>query len=357
MSFIPRIAILALLLLAFVHEANAQGARFFRISGPGQSSILAFRSDGALVWINALAGTYTVQVSIAQPAGTNWVNYLQISATNGLNASQIVAFTSPASMAFVPAGVFTMGDTLDGDSIARPVANVFVSAFFMDVNLISYAQWQGIYAWAVSHGYQFDHLGSGKAPNHPVQTVTWYDVVKWNNARSQKAGLTPAYYLDAGLTEVYTNGNVDAVYVNWSANGYRLPTEAEWEKAARGGLIGQRFPWGNIISENLANYDGSTSYPYDLGPNGVNANFESGGYPYTSPVGSFLPNGYGLYDMAGNVVEWCWDWYAPTLSGGSNPHGPNSGLFRTYRGGFWGNFPVGLRVCQRRSEYGVNSPV
>ena len=347
MSRIPRIVIVVISLLTGAHESTAQGTRFFRISGPGPTSILALRPDGTLVWINALAGTYTVQVSIAQPAGTNWVNYLQISATNGLNASQIVAFTSPASMAFVPPGVFTMGDTLDGEEDAVPVANVYVSAFFMDVNLVTYAQWQGVYAWAVSHGYEIDHPGAGKAPNHPVQTVTWYDVVKWNNARSQQAGLSPVYYTDVGLTLVYTNGNVDAVYPNWSANGYRLPTEAEWEKAARGGLIGQRFPWGDTISESQANYDGSTSYPYDLGPNGVNANFDTGGYPYTSPVGSFPSNGYGLYDMAGNVIEWCWDWYASTLSGGINPHGPSSGLYRTYRGGFWGNFPIGLRVADR----------
>ena len=89
-----------------------------------------------------------------------------------------------------------------------------------------------------------------------MQTVNWYDCVKWCNARSQQEGLTPVYYTDAGLTQVYTNGETTTVYANWTANGYRLPTEAEWEKAARGGLSGQRFPWGNTITESQANYYG-----------------------------------------------------------------------------------------------------
>jgi formylglycine-generating enzyme required for sulfatase activity len=211
----------------------------------------------------------------------------------------------------------------------------------MDTNLVSYSQWQSVYNWATSHGYSFTNAGAGKAATHPVQTVDWYDCVKWCNARSQQAGLTAVYYTDAELTQVYANGETTNVFVNWAASGYRLPTEAEWEKAARGGLIGQRFPWGNTISESQANYEGAstfygdTSPSYDLGPIGYNAAFATGGQPYTSPVGSFAPNAYGLYDMAGNVWAWCWDWFGTPYAGGTDPIGAASGSYRVFRGGSW----------------------
>jgi formylglycine-generating enzyme required for sulfatase activity len=249
-------------------------------------------------------------------------------------------------MVLIPAGSFTMGDALDGDSDAIPTS-VYVSAFYMDTNLVTWSQWQGVYAYATNHGYGLNN-GAGKAANHPVQSMDWYDCVKWCNARSQQAGKTPVYYTDAGLTKVYTNGEV-TVYVNWGAKGYRLPTEAEWEKAARGGLSGQRFPWGNLISQTNANYYGDTgSYSYDLGPNGFNAAFTNGGYPYTSPVGSFAANGYGLYDMAGNVWQWCWDWYDGTpYAGGTDPRGVASGSGRVVRGGGWLGDAFGCRAAAR----------
>ena len=191
---------------------------------------------------------------------------------------------------------------------------------------MSYTFWQTVYnAAVIFNGYSFDHAGAGKTTNNPVQTVNWYDVVKWCNARSQLAGLTPVYYINASMlpTQVYRTGDFDTVYANWSANGYRLPTEAEWEKAARGGLSGKRFPWGDTISESQANYYGITGYIYDLGPNGYNAIGSIGETsPATSPVGSFVANGYGLNDMAGNVFEWCWDWYGTPYAGGSDPRGP-----------------------------------
>ena len=182
--------------------------------------------------------------------------------------------------------------------------------------------------------------------------MNWYDAVKWCNARSQQAGLTPVYLVYIPILHtsiVYVSGDNDAVYANWSANGYRLPTEAEREKAARGGLSGQRFPWGNVITENLANYYGNTSYSYDLGPNGYNAAFTNGVMPYTSPVGYFAPNGYGLYDMAGNVFEWCWDWYGTPYAGGTDPRGPASGSLRVLRGGYWGYGANGCRSANRGS--------
>jgi formylglycine-generating enzyme len=273
----------------------------------------------------------------------------------------------PAGMALIPAGAFTMGNSIGDSDItdANPIS-VTVSAFYMDTNLVSYSQWQTVYSYATSHGYGFDNAGStkGNAVNQPVQSVDWYDVVKWSNARSQQAGLTPVYYTDAGLTQVYTNGDTNAVYPKWAASGYRLPTEAEWEKSARGGLSGLRFPWGDIISETNANYYGCTSgcgYSYDLGPNGYNAVGQIGGMPDTSPVGYFAANRYGLYDMAGNVFEWCWDWYgAPTYLpgspylGGTDPRGPVGPLtYRVLRGGAWNVFANSER-CALRYYYFLN---
>lgn len=336
-------------LLAGVHPALAQGTRFFRISGPAATTIISFNPDGTLVWSNAQPGTnYIVQTAPSLLNGSNWVDYVQIPVANRISTNWLVSFNPPGGMTLIPAGIFTMGDPLDGESDAKQVSAT-ISAVYMDVSLVSYAQWQSVYNWATNNGYSFDNAGSGKATNHPVQMVNWYDAAKWSNARSQQAGLTPIYYTDAAMTQVYINGDSDAVYVNWTNSGYRLPTEAEWEKAARGGLSGHRFPWGDTISENQANYYGATSSAsYDLGPNGFNASFANGGVPYTSPTGYFVANGYGLFDMAGNVFEWCWDWYGTPYAGGSDPHGAASGTNRVFRGGSWNGYAGNAR-CSGRS--------
>lgn len=265
----------------------------------------------------------------------------------------------PAGMALIPAGSFTMGDSLsEGWSDELPLHTVSVSAFYMDKYDVTKALWDEVYTWALGHGYGFDNAGAGKAASHPVQTVTWYDAVKWCNARSEKEGRVPAYYTSGAQTTVYRTGQGDVQndWVKWTA-GYRLPTEAEWEKAARGGLSGQRFPWGSTISWSQANYysswkNGKPYFAYDVNPTeGYNPAYATGDFPFTSPVGSFAPNGYGLYDLAGNVWEWCWDRYGAYPSGSqTDPRGPARGLHRVDRGGGWLDYAFHCRTAYRNGN-------
>ena len=306
------------------------------------------------VWLSIATNTLAGGASYFNDA--QWTNYhnrfYRLAAAT--NTATTPVFTN--GMALIRAGSFTMGDSLDGETDAVPTGAVYVSAFYMDTNLVTYSLWTNVYQWATSHGYSFDDVGAGKAGNHPVQTISWFDSVKWCNARSEMGSLAPCYYTSASQATVYRTGDLDlnTSWVNWGANGYRLPTEAEWEKAARGGLSGLRFPWGNTISESQANYDGNTATNYDLGPTGFNAIGTIGGFPPTSPVGSFPPNGYGLYDMAGNVSEWCWDPYETPYSGGSDPRGPAQGLNRVQRSGGW-NYNAYYQRCASRFEVGASS--
>ncbi len=244
----------------------------------------------------------------------------------------------PAGMVLIPAGDFVMGDTFgDGYSTELPVHTVTVSAFYMGETEVTKTQWEAVHGWAVTNGYAFENAGLGKAGNHPVHTVSWNDCVKWANARSEKEGLRACYTVGG---EVYRTTAV-APEVDRQANGYRLPTEAEWEKAARGGAANLRFPWSDTstIQHTRANYRADTgSYAYDTSAqDGFHPDYDDGISPYTSPVGTFAPNGYGLYDMAGNVWEWCEDVFVDSYEGTPTDGSAQTsgGSNRVFRGGSW----------------------
>lgn len=258
---------------------------------------------------------------------------------NGESAESSVVSATPIAgpapvnaMVRIAAGPFQMGDNLDGVSYALPVHTITISEFYIDRYETMYSLWKEVYDWAVDPArgakvYTLDSPGRNGSQdmgtNMPVSMTSWYDAVKWLNARSEKEGKTPVYYTDAAQTTVYRTGRVDLAdnMVRWNANGYRLPTEAEWEKAARGGVDGLRYPWGNDVSADKANYN-------------MGRAVSAGLYP---------ANAYGLYDMAGNVFEWTWDWgneennaYANWAAwGATDPRGPASSAksTRIRRGG------------------------
>ncbi len=250
---------------------------------------------------------------IVWDAGADWPNHVESNFVATVTAVRKDEEPEPsAGMVRIPGG------TNSGTDPDYGAYSLTVSTFYMDRTEVTYGHWKSVYNWAVNHGYSFDCAGSGKGNNHPVHSVNWYDCVKWCNAKSEMEGRSPAYTVNGA---VYRTGQSSPA-CNLSGGGYRLPTIDEWEYAARGGLSGRRFPWGDTVSHAYANYYAST-YSYESGTtSGCHPSYSNGGTPYTAPVGSFASNGYGLYDMAGNVWEWCNDVYT---SGSSRLH-PRWGL-------------------------------
>src|ERR1039458_8926274 len=196
--------LLGLALLAGVHQTLGQAI-----------VINSFSQNGVLVCSGLQTGTWaTVQwaSSLSGPWQTNWAGLTGVAVSNNgtLTVSVpmfyrvlgVAATNPPAGMALIPAGSFTMGDTFnEGSSYELPLHTVYVSAFQMDRTDVTYALWQQVYTWAIAHGYSFDNVGSGKATNQPVQTVSWYDCVKWCNARSEMDRTDVTYAL---WQQVYT---------------------------------------------------------------------------------------------------------------------------------------------------------
>ncbi|MDR2729819.1 MAG: SUMF1/EgtB/PvdO family nonheme iron enzyme [Treponema sp.] len=223
-------------------------------------------------------------------------------------------------MVRINGGTFMMGSpsnepNRDSGEVQHQVT---VSSFYMGKYEVTQKEYQEVMGTNPSYF---------KGDNLPVEKVSWYDAVEYCNKRSQREGLTPAYTING--TNVTWNRN---------ANGYRLPTEAEWEYTCRAGTT-TPFSTGNNITTNQANYDGN--YPYN---NNAKGEYRS----KTTTVGSFAPNAWGLYDMHGNVWEWCWDWYEGYSSGSqTDPVGAVSGTDRVNRGGGWYDWAVEARSAYR----------
>lgn len=329
-----------LALAAALRAQQTPHSRFYRVLSPTQSVITGISDHGYLSWTNDDIGiTCRVQRATVLTGPSPWSGFVQVPVTTAMATAQVFSEDLPVGMSFIPGGINT---GIDPDSGEYCIA---LDPFCLKATEVTLEEWNRAYQWGLTNGYAFENEGSAKASGHPVQTVNWYDCVKWCNALSEMEERTPCYYLDSTHTQVYKMGQHDVSnsWVNWQANGYRLPTEDEWEYACRGGTVGKRFPWGsNIISHAFANYDADWGASYDLSDGvGYHPAYADGVTPYTSPVGSFQANGYGLYDMSGNVFEWCWDWDSEAV-----------GSRRTMAGGSWSLAPMSCKCTGK----GVGPP-
>ncbi|HPE41415.1 MAG TPA: SUMF1/EgtB/PvdO family nonheme iron enzyme, partial [Bacteroidales bacterium] len=207
-------------------------------------------------------------------------------------------------MVFVKGGVITIGKT-----------SVYVDSFYMSRYEVTQKEWNEVMPNNPSH-----NIGD----QNPVECVSWYDTIEFCNRMSKKDGLEPVYKVDG-----------DIVYCHFSKNGYRLPTDVEWEYAARGGINQKGYKYSG------SNKPGEVSW-YEL---------NSG--KRTHKVGLKDSNEIGLYDMSGNVWEWCWDYYDhyyfSTVRTTKNPRGPSTGIFRVLRGGGSGSSPYRVETKLRES--------
>lgn len=300
----------------FLIEQSTDGVSFGLVDSTGAN--VATKS---VLGLYVQLSTYTFRVR-AKSA-------YNVSAYSNVNAASLFA-----SMVMVTGGTFQMGSAT-GSTIERPIHSVTVSTFYIDKTEITYVKWTDVRNWGLTHGYSDLVAGtnsSSVSSNHPVNQISWYDAVKWCNARSEQEGLTPVYYTNNTLNAVYRTGNADVAVdaVRWTANGYRLATEAEWEFASGGGTKSLRFIYsGSNIVDSVAWYVSNSGNS-------------------TQPVSKKAGNELGLYDLSGNVAEWCWDWYGTySSSAQSDPKGPTPSQWRLSRGGAYNYDANGCRVTVR----------
>ena len=212
---------------------------------------------------------------------------------------------------FVEGGTFFMGDDA-GELRERPMHEVTVSSFWIMKTEVTQAAWEAIMGMNPSNF---------KGRDLPVETMAWIDAVEYANKLSSKDGFQPAYRMMKGTA-----------ICDFTKNGWRLPTEAEWEYAAMGGAKSTGYIYaGSNSADPVAWYK----------PNSKNS---------THPVGTKAGNELGIYDMSGNVWEWCWDWYEEgyyAKSPSADPRGPSSGTYRVIRGGSWFSLAALARVSFR----------
>jgi formylglycine-generating enzyme required for sulfatase activity len=216
----------------------------------------------------------------------------------------------PELMALIPAGTFRMGNITEhpeGLVAESPVHEVTITRpFLMARTEVTQAQYEAVMGSNPSHF---------KGPDLPVERVSWYEAVEFCNELSRQEGLDPCY-----------SGSGSSILCDFTANGYRLPTEAEWEYACRAGTETD-FYTGNMT------HSGSSPLDPALDRAGW---YDGNSGSRTHPVGEKEPNAFGLYDMHGNVSEWCWDWYGSYASSpAGDPRGPASGSSRVLRSGSW----------------------
>jgi formylglycine-generating enzyme required for sulfatase activity len=250
-------------------------------------------------------------------------------------------FFSSVGLVFsgIPSGTFTMGSAEYPD--AKPERQVSIAPFAMNKFEVTLEEWHRVKEWAVAHGYEFSakspgghgELKDNKERRSPVASVTWHDAVKWCNAQSEKDGRVPCYYTDAAKQQVYRQGNVEisSEMVHWAANGYGLPTEAEWEYAYRAGT-NTRYHWGDTFEIKTIEQWGKT---VDRSRMICAANSKGESREIEGAKVASTYNRWGFSDMSGNIEEWCWDYYRSGYDSKEtdNPKGPASGTTRIARGG------------------------